>query len=109
MRMAAGHLVADCPHDILEIELPGIGCDLAVKHHLEQEIAQFVPESNHIIAIDGIGDLIGLLDRVRRDRLEALDLVPVATVLGVAQSAHDLEQGVDQRGLRSGLFIVQIL
>jgi len=107
--MAAGHLVTNCRYHILEIKLAGIRGDLAVKHHLEQQVAKFVPESKHIIAMDGVRHLIGFLDRIRRDRLEVLHLVPVATILRIAQAPHDFEQGIDQRGILSDLFIVRIL
>src|SRR5690606_17873332 len=47
-------------------------------------------------APDRVVDLVGLLDRVGRDRLEALLEVPGAATLRIAQARHDVEQAVDR-------------
>ena len=64
-----------------------------MKHDLQEEIAQFVLEGDHIVSRAGICDFIGFLDRVRRNRLEILRDIPRATTLRVAQPRHDLHQG----------------
>ena len=49
-----------------------------VIHHLQQEIAEFLAEIVEIAARDGVGDLIGFLDGVGRDRRKILLEVPGA-------------------------------
>src|SRR5439155_21507650 len=56
------------------------------------EGAQLVPQLRQVPARDRVGDLVRLLDRIWRDRLERLLLVPGAAALGVAQPGHDLEE-----------------
>ena len=48
-----------------------------------------------VLALDRVGDLVGLLDRVGRDGGEGLLDVPGAAALGIAQPAHHREQPVD--------------
>ena len=50
---------------------------LRVEHDLELEIAELVGERVHVVARDRVGDFIGFLDRVGRDRLEGLDACPI--------------------------------
>ena len=50
---------------------------LRVEHDLELEIAELVGERVHVVARDRVGDFIGFLDRVGRDRLERLDAYPI--------------------------------
>jgi hypothetical protein len=69
---------------------------------LELEVAKLFPEVRHVAAADRVGDLIGFLDRVRRDRLERLLTVPFAAVHRIAQPAHDLGQPVERRRGRVG-------
>ena len=42
-----------------------------MEDHLEQQIAEFVPQIGQIAALDGVHDLIGFLERVGRDRRES--------------------------------------
>ena len=48
-----------------------------------------------IAAIDCVGDLIGFLDRIWRDRREILRQIPFAATIGVAKPGHDAKQAVD--------------
>ena len=77
VRMAAFHLVADAVDDVVEREVAGFLGHLRVEDDLELEIAEFVGERVHIVARDRVGDLIGFLDRVGRDRREGLDACPI--------------------------------
>jgi hypothetical protein len=43
-----------------------------MEHHLEQQITELVAQVLVVIALDGIGDLVRFLDRVRRDAREGL-------------------------------------
>jgi hypothetical protein len=47
-----------------------------MEHDLQQQIAKLVAQIVEIVTGDGIGDLIGLLERVRRDGREILLEVP---------------------------------
>src|SRR3546814_10441541 len=85
VRVAALHLVADRGRDIGEVEQAGFLGHAGMEDDLEEQIAEFVLEIGHVTACDRVGDLIGFLDRVRRDRLEGLDIIPFAARLRVAQ------------------------
>ena len=95
VRVAALHLVADAVDHVVEREMAGILGHLRVEHDLELEIAELVGEAVHVVARDRVGDLIGFLDGVGRDRFERLDAVPFATADGIAQPAHDLGEAIE--------------
>ena len=98
MRVAPHHLVGDRRGDVVEGEQPGFLGHAGMEHDLKQQIAELVLQRRHVAALDRIGDLIGLLDRVGRDRREILLAVPRAAALRVAQPRHDREQPVDRAG-----------
>ena len=52
--------------------------------------------SAEVAALDGVGDLVGLLDRVGRDGGEGLLQVPRAAAVRRAQPRHDLDQAEDR-------------
>ena len=52
-----------------------------VEHDLEQQVAEFVLEVAEVAAGDGVGDLVGFLERVGRDGREVLLQVPRAAGL----------------------------
>ena len=91
MRMTPAKLVADRPGRRFEVEGAALARHLCVKYHLEQKIAELVFEMRKIPALDGIGDLVGFLDRVGRDARKGLLAIPRAAV-GRAQPLHDREQ-----------------
>ena len=98
MRMARDHLGRDGLHDIAEREQAGFLGHARVIDDLEQQVAQFVLQARPVLVLDGAGDLIGFLDRVRRDGLERLFAVPRAAAVRIAQAAHDLDQVGDVAG-----------
>ena len=98
MRMPPDHLARDRLDHVAERERVLLFGHAGVKHHLQQEIAEFVAEIVEIAARDGVGDFIGFLDGVGRDRRKILFEVPRAAGAGRAQRRHDLEQGVRYRG-----------
>ena len=94
MGVAGLHLVGDGGGHVMEREMPGFLGDAGVEHHLQQQIAQFVPQRRHIFARDGVGDLIGLLDGIGRDGGKALRHIPFAAPHRIAQPRHDGQQAV---------------
>ena len=65
---------------------------------LEQQVAKFVTQFVEIVLLDGIGDLVGLFERVWRDGPEVLLQVPGATAAGIAQAGHDFQQALNRHG-----------
>ncbi|MCY1242164.1 hypothetical protein D9M72_551090 [compost metagenome] len=92
MRMAADHLARHRFDDVAKGKVAGFLRHPGMEHHLQQQIAEFVAEVVHVAALDGIGNLIGFLDRVGFDRLEGLDDVPGATGFRLPERGHDIEQ-----------------
>ncbi len=70
----------------------GLAGHLGVVDDLQQQVAQLFLERRQVVALDGVGHLVGFLDRVRRDGPEGLVDVPGAAVLAVAQPGHDGQQ-----------------
>ena len=95
VRVAALHLVADAVEHVVEREMAGFLGHLRVEDDLELEIAELVGQRVHVVARDGVGDLIGFLDRVGRDRRECLDAVPFAAADGIAQPLHDRDEALE--------------
>ena len=89
VRMPVDHLLCDGLGHVGEVERPGLAGHLRVVDHLQEQIAQFLLERRHIVTLDGVGDLVGFLDRVWRNRPEGLVDVPRAAMLTVAQPRHD--------------------
>jgi branched-chain amino acid aminotransferase len=92
MRVAPHHLVGNQARNVGKAEQAGLFGHAGMEHHLEQQVAQFGGQGREVAARDGVGDLIGLLDRIGRDGLEALRLIPRTAGTRRAQSAHDVEQ-----------------
>ena len=79
MRMPSDHLARDRLDHVAEGECVLLLGHAGVKHHLQQEIAQFVSQIIEVAARDRIGDLVGLLDGVGRNGREILFEIPGAT------------------------------
>jgi hypothetical protein len=98
MRVAPDHLGGDGLDHVgkgegaLLLRHPGVIDDL------KQEVAELVLEVDEITACDRVGDLIGLLDGIGRDRREILFQIPWAAGAGRAQRRHDLDQAGDVFG-----------
>ena len=95
VRMPAPHLVGDRFDDPVEIECATLLGHARMEHDLQQQVAEFVAQVGHVIAIDGIGDFVRLLDGVGRDGRERLCDVPWAARSRIAQPRHDGEQRID--------------
>ena len=94
VRVASFHLRADGFSDIAEREQLGFFGNARVEYNLQQKIAQFVFQRRHIAALDRVGNLVGFLDRVRRDRGKALREIPFAAALRIAQQRHNRQKTV---------------
>jgi len=92
MRVAPLKHVADRPEHIVQRKMSGFLSHLRVEHDLQLEVAKLAGERVHVVARDRVGDLIGFLDGVGRNRLEALRAVPFAAADRVAKPAHDRHQ-----------------
>src|SRR5258708_5457484 len=100
MWVATLHFVGDAGEDIFQREQTFFFSHARMEDDLELEIAEFVCKRIHILAGDRIGDLIGFLDRIGRDRFERLDRVPFTSAYRITQSAHDLTQALKRHWTR---------
>ena len=82
VRMAALELVADAVEHVVEGEMAGFLGHLRMEHDLELEVAKLVGQRVHVVTGDRVGDFVGFLDRVGRDRGEILLAIPFAAVTG---------------------------
>ena len=96
MRMPPDHLGRNGVRHVGEVEALLLGRHLRVVNDLEQEVAELVLQIVEIVARDRVGDLVGFLDRVGRDRREALLHVPRTACLRIAQPRHDAQQIVER-------------
>ena len=90
--MAAHHLVGDRAGHVCEGEQPRLLGHARVIDDLEQQIAQLIGERDEVAPGDGVGHLVGFLDRIGRDAGEILFEVPGAAGGGVAKLRHDVQQ-----------------
>ena len=104
--MAANHLLGDAARDRVEVEAAVLARHLRVEDDLEQQVAELVAERRPVPLTDRLGHLVGFLDGVRRNRLEALFEVPRAAAGRVAQLRHHVEQLIDAGGQRVGRVVV---
>ena len=98
MRMAADQLFGDGLDHVAEIEGALLLRHAGVKHDLQQQVAQFVPQVGEVAAGDRVGHLVGFFDGVGRDGREILLQVPRAAGAGRPQRRHDLHQPGDVAG-----------
>ena len=104
--MAANHLLGDAARDRVEVEAAVFARHLRVEDDLEQQVAELVAERRPVVLTDRLGHLVGFLDGVRRNRLEALFEVPRAAARRIAQPGHHVEQLIDAGGQRAGRVVV---
>ena len=95
MGMALDHLVVDGAGNIVDGEGAGFARHLGVEDDLQQQVAQLVAERRHVAMLDGVGDLIGFLDRIGRDAGEILLEIPGAAAFGIAQPRHDGDEALE--------------
>ena len=93
VRVPGDQLVGDAAGDVLEGEpVRGLGGDLGVEDHLEQQIAELLPKMIMVAGLDRLDRLAGLLDQVLHQREVGLLGVPRALP---AQPGHHRDQPLD--------------
>ena len=91
MGMAEDHFLGDLVDHIVHGEPPQLLFNLSVKYHLHQDVAQLLAHGMGIIPVQGVQDLIGLLQKIPPDGLVGLLGVPGTAARG-AQQSHDLQK-----------------
>ena len=94
--MPPHQLAADRAQRVGDVEVAPLGADPGEEHRLEQEVAELVAQGGRVAAVDGVDDLVGLLDQEGTQRLRRLLPIPGATVLG-AQPPHQLDEALERR------------
>ena len=95
MRMAALQLVADSVRHVVEIEYASFTGHVRVKHDLKEKITELVAQITHVAPGNGVRHFVSLLDGVRSDAAEILLAVPGATVVGIPERDHDVQESID--------------
>jgi hypothetical protein len=85
----ADHFVRDRFDDVVEAERAFFLGHARVIDDLQQQIAELATQLGARAGRDSLGDFLGFLDGVRRDRLEGLLEVPRAAAAGRAQRPHN--------------------
>jgi len=98
MRVSGQHLGRNGFDHVAEYEQACFFGHARVVDGLQQQIAEFLLQTVPVLILDGSGDFVGFLDRVRRDARERLFAVPGAAAVRIAQAAHDLDQVGDVAG-----------
>src|SRR5213078_3304026 len=92
VRMAGDELGVDRAGDLLEIALAALGEQQREKIDLEEQVSELVEQLRRIAGLSRVGDLVGLLDRVRNDRPRGLLAVPRAVAPQPLGQLLQLEQ-----------------
>ncbi len=79
MGVAANKFRVQIGGDVLQGEVTGLRGHLRVEEHLQQQIAKLILQVGPGAALDGIEDLVSLLQCVPLDGVEGLFAVPGAT------------------------------
>ena len=93
--MTRFHLLGNALRDVIESEQALLFRYAGMEDDLEQQIAEFFTQFVHCVTLDCVGDLVGFLDRVWRDRAEILREIPFTAAFRIAQSRHDGKKSVD--------------
>ena len=95
MRMPADQLGSNGLHDVRKIERALLLRHASMENDLQKQIAQLVLQISQIVARDRIGNFIGFLERIGRNRAEVLLEVPRTSGARRAQRRHDFDQSGD--------------
>ncbi len=68
MRMAADQFIHEMPRDFFKIKRAAFARELAMKNHLQQQIAQFLGHLDVVARLNGVNQFIDFLNRVAAQR-----------------------------------------
>ena len=88
MGVAVDQLAAKAVNDVLHGEAASLRFHLGVEDDLHQDISQLLAEGGHVVVVNGLHGLAGLLQEVAADGLVGLLGVPGAAA-GGPEDAHD--------------------
>ena len=97
VRVAADELRVHRPGDRFEVAVALLLEQQREEVRLEEQVAELVEQLGRVAGVRGVGDLVGLLDRVRDDRARGLLAIPGAVA---AQALRQLLQ-LDERLARA--------
>ena len=82
MRMPSNHFAGDRVDHVAERERILLFRHAGMKHHLQQEIAEFLTQVIEIAARDGVDDFVGFLDGVGSNGRKILFEIPGTAAAG---------------------------
>ena len=95
MRMPPDHYRGDALDDITKRKRAFLLGQAGMIDDLQQQIPKLLLKIAAVTALDRIGDLIGLLDRIVRDGFEGLFDIPRSAADRRAQRRHDFDEAGD--------------
>ena len=87
VRMPPSHLGDQRFEEIGHGEFAALAGDLRVEDNLEQEVAELLADVRRVAGVEGVKDLVGLLDEERAEGFAGLLSVP-GTAAFAAQASH---------------------
>ena len=72
MRVALGHLARDPLGDLFDSKPPALLCQARQEEHLEEQVAELLPQFLRLPGVHGREYLVGLLEEVGPEGLEGL-------------------------------------
>jgi hypothetical protein len=104
--MAADELLVHRARDLLEAAFALLLEEEGQKVHLEDEVPELVRQLGSVAGDRGVGDLVGLLDRMGNDRPRSLLAVPWTLAAQRDRQPLELDEGVGEpaRGALTGRF-----
>ena len=78
--MPVDELFAGSVRHIVNIKMPGLALNICMEQHLHEHVAQLFLQVRRITGVDGLADLIRLLQEVAADALVRLHLIPRAAI-----------------------------
>lgn len=101
MRMPANQFLHQDPADLVKVERATLAAKLCVKHHLKQQIAQFLNQFDLIAGLHGVHQFVSLFDGMPQERLVVLLPIPRTPIRG-PQGGHDFEHLINGRQTARG-------
>ncbi len=98
--MAADELGGDLAQRVADGEAPLVGLELRQEDALEEQVADLAAQRGVVFAVDGVEDLVGLLEDERPQGLNRLLAIP-RTAAGTAQAAHHVDETLELAARRA--------